>query len=165
MPSSSSSNAFARRVRRVSAFPSRTSAIRSARVPGSRKPPRIIPLQESLDPAPASFFVNRWNRGIHYFPRHRASLPPDGWGTSGPPLLFGARLGNLALQRDNRDKKALANPDRRKLAAASGLVTGVFGQPEIFAPGGWDAHGQLLVHVHPHLVVVTVIYRLFSFRV
>src|SRR5262249_47592153 len=65
MPSSSSSNAFARRVRRVSAFPSRTSAIRSARVPGSRKPPRIIPLQESLDPAPASFFVNRWNRGIH----------------------------------------------------------------------------------------------------
>src|SRR5262249_32395817 len=67
MPSSSSSNAFARRVRRVSAFPSRTSAIRSARVPGSRKPPRIIPLQESLAPAPASFFINRWNRGIELF--------------------------------------------------------------------------------------------------
>src|SRR5262245_32491398 len=76
MPSSSSSNAFARRVRRVSAFPSRTSAIRSARVPGSRKPPRIIPLQESLAPAPASFFVNRWNRGIYGMNVRRIGIAP-----------------------------------------------------------------------------------------
>src|SRR5262245_18338408 len=79
MPSSSSSKAFARRVRRVSAFPSRISAIRSARVPGSRKPPRIIPLQESLAPAPASFFVHRWNRGI-------TGIDDDGGGV---PLSYG----------------------------------------------------------------------------
>src|SRR5262245_59429864 len=65
MPSSSSSNAFARRVSRVSAFPSRTSAIRSARMLGSRKPPRImpptrIPCRHNGKP----FFAYLRNRGI-----------------------------------------------------------------------------------------------------
>src|SRR5271166_2524848 len=65
MPSSSSSNAFARRVSRVSAFPSRTSAMRSSRVLGSRKPPRIMSTTRIASPGPGKpFFANRWNRGI-----------------------------------------------------------------------------------------------------
>src|SRR5262245_38900885 len=57
MPSSSSSNAFARRVSRVSAFPSRTSAIRSARMVGPRKPPRImLPIRIRLPPQRQAIF-------------------------------------------------------------------------------------------------------------
>src|SRR5262245_27573016 len=67
MPSSSSSNAFARRVSRVSAFPSRTSAIRSARMLGSRKPPRIMPpTRIACRHNGKPFFAYLRNRGIPY---------------------------------------------------------------------------------------------------
>src|SRR4051794_10294138 len=65
MPSSSSSNAFARRVSRVSAFPSRTSAIRSARMLGSRKSPRIMPQTRiACRDNGKPFFAYLRNRGI-----------------------------------------------------------------------------------------------------
>src|ERR1017187_908470 len=73
IPSSSSSNAFARRVRRVSAFPSRTSAMRSSRVVVSRKLARIMPLTRITPPYPGKrFFVQLLNRGI----LHPKGRPP-----------------------------------------------------------------------------------------
>ena len=60
-----SSSALARRVRRVSAFPSRTSAIRSARMLGSRKPPRIMhPTRIACRDNGKPFFAYLRNRGI-----------------------------------------------------------------------------------------------------
>ncbi len=65
IPSSSSSNAFARRVSRVSAFPSRTRPIKPARIAGSRKPPRIMSATRIISTGPSKpFFAYRWNRGI-----------------------------------------------------------------------------------------------------
>src|SRR4029077_19315258 len=69
MPSSSSSNAFARRVSRVSAFPPPPSAIRSDRMLGSRKPPRIMPpTRIACRDNGKPFFAYLRNRGIRQGP-------------------------------------------------------------------------------------------------
>src|SRR5207253_5039980 len=59
------SSALARRVSRVSAFPSRTSAIRSSRMLASRKPPRIMPpTRIASRHTRKRFFAYLGNRGI-----------------------------------------------------------------------------------------------------
>src|SRR5580765_6346496 len=110
MPSSSSSNAFARRVSRVSAFPSRTSAIRSARMLGSRKPPRIMPpTRIACRDNGKRFFAYLRNRGITMFDTTIAgSLPKPAWLAEPNKLWPQWRLAGAALDDAKRDATVLA---------------------------------------------------------
>src|SRR5580765_734263 len=110
MPSSSSSNAFARRVSRVSAFPSRTSAIRSARMLGSRKPPRIMPpTRIACRDNGKRFFAYLRNRGITMFDTTIAgSLPKPSWLAEPDKLWPQWRLNGADLAAGKLDATLLA---------------------------------------------------------
>src|SRR5579863_3349969 len=77
-PPSSSTKAFARRVKRDAAEPSRASAISSIRSSALRKPPRITPTSESINQQNARNFARFFNESGYTFEkllaRVRASL-------------------------------------------------------------------------------------------